>query len=160
MRIREIGKTLHLIRYAGYDNEGKKAVEAKIGAIGKYCLPIVLDHDVPTDSNDGVSKSLWRKLTIEEQEKLLVELTSRQVELAKARFRLTAGYLEQCTAEIDAVTPELAARLWDVMGEFQKALKKAGHPKPHNAAKTGEKAPSGSQDTQTIPMALDVPSKA
>lgn len=160
MRIREIGKTLHLIRYAGYDKEGKKPVEAKIGSVGWNCSPIVLEHDEPTDPDQGIPKSLWRKLTIEEQEKLIEDLTHRRLKWKQMTFSICADEIKNCVREIDAITPELAAKMWESMAELQKALKKAGHPKPHLADKTPQKAASGPQDTKTIPMALDTPEKS
>jgi hypothetical protein len=159
MRIRAIGKTLHLFRYAGYNKENKIPMEAKIGSVGMFCLPIVLDNDSPININDGVPISLWRKLTIEEQEKLLEDLKVRQVQKKRIDFEVAIDNMKNCLGSVDVVTPELALSLWEQMGALQRALKKAGHPKPQATEKTAQKGSKGSQDTLTIPIPLDLPEK-
>ena len=140
MRIRELGATLHLMRYAGYDSDKKKGVESKIGAVGKYCLPVVLDKDLPVGSNEGIPASLWRKLTIEEQEKLMAHLQEIQVGMTQTRARLTVDGVNTITALAADLSPESAQSLWEATEALQRALKKAGHAKPAKKAKPAQNA--------------------
>lgn len=153
MRFKEDGKRLKFLRYAGVI-EGK-TVESKIGSVGVYCKPIVVEQELPPDSNEGIPSSLWRKLTIEEQEKLMGELQKREQGMNAASWRLAARSLEDLTQKMDAVTPELADLMWERMAALQKALKKAGHPKPHHAEKVPQSASSTAADTKTAQLPLE-----
>lgn len=152
MRIKEVGNRLQLTRYGGRIDG--KSLDVKIGSVGTHCLPTVVDRELPPNSNEGIPLSLWKKLTIEEQEELTAKLNEIQHQIQRGGHMTAVSYLKKSAANIESVTPELAAELWEEMAALQKALKKAGYPKPHHADKTPQKAAGNVPDTLTAQLPL------
>ena len=127
MHIRQQGSNLALIRTT-YDAERRRGVQTTVGRIPANTRP------------DGVPHELRAQLTDEESNQLDDYLKARadgeRLESQKTSLNTVTFFLSQAAAALEAgIEPKDPAAVWDALAAFQKALKKAGHPKPSRADK-------------------------
>lgn len=126
MHIRQQGSNLALIRTT-YDAERRRGVQSTIGRIPAYTHP----DNVPSEALSQLTEEEKLQLRDYLQARAEGELKERQ----KASLRSVGFSIREAVKALDAgLQPTDPAAVWEALGELQKALKKAGHPKPSRAA--------------------------
>lgn len=128
MQIREKGKKLLFIR-TEYKPELKRTIGVTVGS---------QDIGLSTVSDDA--RRLLTDTEVDQLEKWLSERTEkRSVEGATSSLSIAHISVRRITDSFtvdgakDSLTTEKADLLWAALGDLQKALKKAGFPKPKRA---------------------------
>jgi hypothetical protein len=144
MQIREKGKKVLFLR-TKYDKEAKRTFSHTVGSqdIG---LSTVSEEVRQLLSNEEVDQlENWLS---ERTKKQSVDSASTSLSVAHISVRRIAESLSVDGAG-NSLTTEKADLLWNALGDLQKALKKAGHPKPKAEPKAVV------QDVKTGQLALD-----
>ena len=123
MQIKERGKKVVCIK-TEYVPEKKRTYGRQVASQYRYL--------------STVSDDARQQLTDEEVEELQEWLDKREQKAAKSRLRVSLSLAVDYTAEaaealeegVAELTEEKANKLWEDMARLQKALKKAGHPRP------------------------------
>lgn len=126
MHVRQQGSNLVLIRTT-YDAERKRGVQSTIARIPAHTRP------------DGVPSEVRSQLTVEEScqldDYLNARATGERLESQKMSLTTVATFMSQATEALAAgVMPKNPDAVWQAMAALQKALKRAGYPKPTRAA--------------------------
>lgn len=125
MHIRQQGSVLVLIRTT-YDPVRKRGVQTTVARIPAHTRPDGVPSEVLSQLNLDESGQLRDYLAAradgERQEQLKVNLRAVQLVMRNAVEALEEG-----------LKPKDAGEVWEAMTALQKALKKAGHPKPTRA---------------------------
>lgn len=126
MHVRQQGSVLVLIRTT-YDAIRKRGVQSTVARIPAHTRPDGVPTEVLSQLNPEESAQLRDYLAAradgERQEQLKSNLRAVQLVMRNAVEALEAG-----------LQPKDAGEVWEAMTALQKALKKAGHPKPSRAA--------------------------
>lgn len=139
MQFRVQGKKIQCIR-AVYDPQAKRSRQTMIASFDRW------SDRIPADGTAG--------LTDLERSELQAWLDARaeksRAETAKIDAMYSADYINRVTRTVetsaDILSADQAERLWVSIDKLQKALKKAGHPKPRKPAKPVSKALPGQAD--------------
>lgn len=126
MHVRQQGSVLVLIRTT-YDAVRKRGVQTTVARIPAHTHP----DDVPAE--------VLSQLTPEESAQLRDYLAARadgeRQEQLKTNLRAVQLVMRTAVEALEAgLQPKDAGEVWEAMTALQKALKKAGHPKPTRAA--------------------------
>ena len=128
MHIRQQGSSLALIRIT-YDAERKRGVQSTIARVPTTVTSI-----------DRVPAEVLAQMTPGEHDQLRDFLTAREegqrFENQKTALATVAIFMRRAAEALDAgVELKDPSAVWEAMTALQKALKKAGHPKPSRADK-------------------------
>lgn len=145
MQIREKGKKVLCIR-TEYKTELKRTIGVTVASQDKFL--------------STVSEEVRRLLTEQEVDQLEKWLSSRTENQSVDNYKLSLSTIEYSVRRaakalsvddaVSGLSTEEADKLWDSLGELQKALRKAGFKKP---VRQTEKASAG--DTKTGQLLLD-----
>lgn len=144
MQIREKGKKLLFIR-TEYKPELKRTVGVTFASqeIGLSTIDDEVRHQLTKEEVDQLEK--WLSSRTEKQS---VDNASSSLSIAHISVRRIADSLSVEGAK-ESLSTEKADLLWNALGDLQKALKKAGFPKPKPAPK------EVAQDDKTGQLSLD-----
>lgn len=127
MHVRQQGSVLVLIRTT-YDPVRKRGVQTTVARIPAHTRP------------DGVPSEVLSQLNLDESAQLRDYLTARadgeRQERQKTYLNTLSFSIKEAVTALEAgLQPKDAGAVWEAIATLQKALKKAGHPKP---SRTGE----------------------
>ena len=129
MQIKERGKKVVCIK-TEYVPEKKRTYGRQVASQAKHL--------------STVSDDARQQLTPEEVEEFQAWLDKREQERAESSLRVSLSFAVDYTGEaaealekgVAELTEERANKLWEDMARLQKALKKAGHPRPKRQPKS------------------------
>lgn len=137
MQFKKVGKRIQVLRYAGYDKEKRHSIVRMIGSFpvsaGSVAdLPDDLSSELTEDEKNEVQKYIEKKKVSDRKKRLRSSASGVSDTLRNATEALNDGVYEG--------DEDWAHDVWMQIRDLQKALKKAGLPRP----KVTGKAPKNS----------------
>jgi molecular chaperone DnaK (HSP70) len=128
MQIRERGKKVVCIK-TEYVPEKKRTYGRVVASQDKF-LSTVSDDVCQQLSKEEVDE--LQKWLDDRQEKETVDMLERRLSIVRA---VTEGAAEALERDLGELADSQADEIWQAMARLQKALKKAGHPRPRKQTK-------------------------
>lgn len=134
MQFKKVGGRVQVLAYRGYDKDKKRSVVQLLGTMNAYTLePSSGLLEKLTDDEKTELQSY--KETVRQQEQK--QYDSYSVLNTASRIESISKLLE--TPENYPLNQQWGEEVWLALGKLQKALKKAGHPKPKKASLQNDK---------------------
>lgn len=130
MQFKKVGGRIQVLAYRGYDKEKRRSKIQLLGTMNAYTLePSSGLLDNLTDEEKKELQSYQEKTRQQEKK----QYDSSSILYIASHIERVSTLLE--TPENYPVTEQWGDGVWFALEKLQKALKKAGHPKPKKAPK-------------------------
>lgn len=145
MQIREQGKRIQCIR-ATYDPSIKRSRQTVVASFSRWADKLPSAELAALTDDERAEVSAWWAEYRRKSESSLMLYTVRSMArtLAAQADALTAA--AAAVTELPALTVAQSDELWEQIARLQKALKKAGHPRPRRSAPAKPAALDGQGD--------------
>lgn len=150
MQFRKVGGKIQVVEYAGYDKEKKRSVVKMVGTLDRYSLRIT--DELKSKLTAEQEKEIQQYIETETQRKQR-ETDSAYINICDSQIRKMADCITVAHTDSDnkeesdrraserVIVKQKAEAIWEALEQIQKALKKAGHPRPKKETKAPAKDP-------------------
>ena len=139
MQFRTVGNKIQIVEYAGYDKEKKRSTVKMVGSLDRYS-PRITD-ELKSKLTAEQEKEIQQYIETETQRKQR-ETDSAYINICDSQIRKMADCITVAHTDSDnkeesdrraserVIVKQKAEAIWEALEQIQKALKKAGHPRP------------------------------